>query len=46
MASNPAEDYVCLTVIKFHSATSFGEEVKPLDPCRKILLHVKNPCRV
>jgi hypothetical protein len=28
---------------KVHSTSSFGAEVKPSVPCRKILWHVKNP---
>jgi hypothetical protein len=32
-----------LRAIKIHSITSFGREVKPLVPCRKILWHIKGP---
>jgi hypothetical protein len=35
-----------LRAIKIRSTTSFGEEVKPSAPCRKILRHVKNPFKV
>jgi hypothetical protein len=31
-----------LKAIKIRSTTSFGGEVKPLDPCRKILRHEKD----
>jgi hypothetical protein len=31
-------------VIKIHRIPSFGWEVKPEFPCRKILRHVKEPC--
>jgi hypothetical protein len=44
--SNPAEDDGFLRSIKIHSTPSFGGEVKPSVPCRKILQHVKEPCRV
>jgi hypothetical protein len=30
-----------LRVIKIRSTPSFGGEIKPLDPCRKILRHIK-----
>jgi hypothetical protein len=39
--SNPAEDDGFLRAIKIHSTTSFGGEVKPQAPCRKILRHNK-----
>jgi hypothetical protein len=38
---NPAEGNGFLT-IKIRSTPSFGGEVKPSDPCRNILRHVKN----
>jgi hypothetical protein len=41
--SNPAEGDGFLLVIKVHSITSFGGEVKPSVLCHKILLHVKDP---
>jgi hypothetical protein len=34
-----------LRAIKIHSTPSFGWEVKPEVPCRKILQHVKDPLR-
>jgi hypothetical protein len=34
-----------LRVIKIRSTPSFGWEVKPEVPCRKILRHVKDPLR-
>jgi hypothetical protein len=34
-----------LRAIKIRSAPSFGWEVKPEVPCRKILRHVKDPLR-
>jgi hypothetical protein len=40
-SSNPAEDDAFLRAIKIRSTTSFGEEMKPSVPCRKILRHVK-----
>jgi hypothetical protein len=40
--SNPADDDGFLRVIKIHSATSFGGEVKPSVPCHH-LQHVKEP---
>jgi hypothetical protein len=43
--SNPAEDDGFLRAIKFQSILSFGGEVKPETPCRKILRHVKDPLR-
>jgi hypothetical protein len=33
-------------VIEIRRTTSFGGEVKPSAPCRKILRHVKDPCGV
>jgi hypothetical protein len=41
--SNAVEDDGFLIVIKIRSTTSFGGEVKPSVPCRKILRHVKEP---
>jgi hypothetical protein len=38
-----AEDNGFLWAIKFGSTPSFGAEVKPSVPCRKILQRVKNP---
>jgi hypothetical protein len=35
-----------LRVIKIHSTTLFGREVKPLVPCHKIYGKLKNPMRV
>jgi hypothetical protein len=32
-----------LRAIKIRSTPSFGEEVNPEDPCRKVSRHVKNP---
>jgi hypothetical protein len=40
-SSNPAEDDGFLRAIKISSTTSFGWEVKPEVPCRKILRVVK-----
>jgi hypothetical protein len=40
VGSNSAEDDGFLRVIKIRSTTSFGGEVKPSTPCRKILRHV------
>jgi hypothetical protein len=39
--SNPAKGNGLLRVIKIHSTHSFGGQVKPLAPCRKISWHVK-----
>jgi hypothetical protein len=39
--SKPAEDDEFLMAIKIRITTSFGGEVKPSTPCRKILRHVK-----
>jgi hypothetical protein len=39
--SNPAEAVDFSRAIKISSATSFGWELKPEAPCRKILHHVK-----
>jgi hypothetical protein len=36
---------IFLRAIKIRSMTSFGGEVKPSAPCRKILKHVKDPLR-
>jgi hypothetical protein len=36
--------WIFLRAIKIRSTTSFGGEVKPSIPCRKILRHVKGPC--
>jgi hypothetical protein len=44
--SNPAEDDKFLRPIKIRSTSSFGGEVKPSVPCRKILRHVNKPCVV
>jgi hypothetical protein len=41
---NPGRDDGFLRAIKIRSTTSFGGEVKPSVPCRKILRHVKHPC--
>jgi hypothetical protein len=42
--SNPVEGDGFLRAIKIRSKNIFfGEEVKPLAPCRKILQHVKEP---
>jgi hypothetical protein len=41
--SNAVEDDGFLIVIKVHSMTFFGGEVRPSVPCRKILRHVKDP---
>jgi hypothetical protein len=41
--SNPAEDDTFSGVTKIRSTPSFGGEVKPSAPCRKILRHVKAP---
>jgi hypothetical protein len=35
-----------LRVVEFRSTPSFGGEVKPEVPCRKILRHVKNYSQV
>jgi hypothetical protein len=43
--SNSAENDGFLKAIKIHISTSFGEEVKPLVPSRKILWDVKNTYR-
>jgi hypothetical protein len=43
--SNPAEGDGFLRAIKIRSQTSFGREVKPSAPCRRILRHVKYPLR-
>jgi hypothetical protein len=42
----PAKDDGFLRAIKVRSTTSFGQEVKPAVPCRKILRHVKDPYKV
>jgi hypothetical protein len=41
--SNPEEGDGFLRVIKIRRTPSFGGEIKPLAPCRKILPHVKKP---
>jgi hypothetical protein len=41
--SNPAESDGLLRAIKIRSTLSFGGEVKPSVPCRKILLLIKSP---
>jgi hypothetical protein len=43
MGSNPAKDDRILRVIKIHSITFFGEEVKLPVSCLKNLWHVKEP---
>jgi hypothetical protein len=43
---NPAEDDAFLRAVIIRSTTSFGKEVKPSAPCRKILRRVKDPCGV
>jgi hypothetical protein len=40
------DDSGLLMAIKIHSTTSFGREVKPSVPCRKIWWHVKSPFEV
>jgi hypothetical protein len=44
--SNPVKDDGFLRTIKIRSTTSFGGEVKPTAPRRKILRHVKELCGV
>jgi hypothetical protein len=44
IGSNPGEDDCFLRTIKIRNKTSFGVEVKPSVPCRKILQHVKDSC--
>jgi hypothetical protein len=39
----PKQGDVFLRAIKIRSTPSFGWEVKPEVPCRKILRHVKGP---
>jgi hypothetical protein len=46
LGSNPAEGDGFLKTIKICSIPSFGEEVKLLGPCHKILWHVKEPFRI
>jgi hypothetical protein len=46
VGSNPTEDDGFLRVIKIRSTLSFGVEVKPLAPRRKILRNVKYFCGV
>jgi hypothetical protein len=41
VASNPAEEYLFLRVIKIRNEAAFGVEVKLSAPYRKILQHVK-----
>jgi hypothetical protein len=43
VGSNQAEDDRFLRAIKIRSATSFGGEVKPSVPCRKMYGMLKNP---
>jgi hypothetical protein len=43
--SQPAESDGFLTAIEIRSTTSFGGEVKPSVPCRKILRRIKDPLR-
>jgi hypothetical protein len=45
MALSPAESDGFLTARKIRSTTSFGGEVKPSTPCRKIVWHDKDPLR-
>jgi hypothetical protein len=40
--SYPAKDDMSLRAMKIRSTTSFGIEVKPSVPCRKILQHAKD----
>jgi hypothetical protein len=42
----PAKDDGNTNKVQIHNTTFFGGEVKPLAPCLKILLHVKDPCGV
>jgi hypothetical protein len=44
--SNKAKNDGFLRVIEIQSTTSFGEEVKPLDPYHKILQHIKDTCGI
>jgi hypothetical protein len=44
--SNPAEGDGILMAVEIRSTTSFGEEVKPPAPHRKISRHVKIPFEV
>jgi hypothetical protein len=39
----PGRGYAFLREIKIRSTPSFGADVKPEDPSRKILRHVKDP---
>jgi hypothetical protein len=41
--SNPADDDEFLRELRIRSTTSYGGEVKPSVPCRKILQRVKEP---
>jgi hypothetical protein len=43
LSLDPTEEDGFLKTNKIRSTTSFGGEVKPSVPCRKILRHVKNP---
>jgi hypothetical protein len=43
--SNPAKDNELLMAIEIRSTTSFGGEVKPSVPCRKVLRRIKKPYR-
>jgi hypothetical protein len=45
VGSKPDENNVYLRAMQIRSSTSFGGEVKPSAPCRKILRHVKDPLR-
>jgi hypothetical protein len=45
-ASNSAEGNGFLRAIKIRSTPSFGEEVKPKAPFRKILRHIKDPFEI
>jgi hypothetical protein len=42
----PGRGYTFLKAIKLRNTPSFGGEVKPSAPYRKILQHVKDPCGV
>jgi hypothetical protein len=44
--SNPAERDGALRAIKFRSRTSIEGEAKSSAPCRKVVLHIKDPCGV
>lgn len=42
----PGRGQSVLREIKARSTSPFGQEAKPSAPCRKILLHVKDPFEV